>query len=170
MNGHETCAQCGFDGAKYGDGELLQALRGLGPSWRAQLAEAGPELRARPEATVWSAVEYAAHSRDITALHVYGVEQALTLDEPSMPAIADDLVDSVADTYASADPGEVLDDLERQSSLLAQIADDAGPGTWGRGLTIGDERIEVRRMLEHALHDSVHHLDDVERGLEQLRA
>jgi len=25
-------------------------------------------------------------------------------------------------------------------------------------------------MLEHALHDSVHHLDDVERGLSQLRA
>jgi hypothetical protein len=39
-----------------------------------------------------------------------------------------------------------------------------------RGLTIGDSRSDVRRLLEHALHDSLHHLEDVERGLSLLRA
>jgi hypothetical protein len=37
-------------------------------------------------------------------------------------------------------------------------------------LTIGDSRSDVRRLLEHALHDSLHHLADVERGLAALRA
>ena len=82
---HEICDACGFDGARYDDASLLESLRTLGPRWRALLAAAGPELRVRPEPEVWSAIEYAAHSRDITALHVYGVEQALTRDEPVFP-------------------------------------------------------------------------------------
>lgn len=53
---------------------------------------------------------------------------------------------------------------------MAGMAEQAGPDTWTRGLTIGETRNDVRRMLEYALHDSVHHLDDVERGLAQLRA
>jgi hypothetical protein len=166
---HEHCDACGFDGSRYDDASLLGALRGLGPRWRSLLAEAGSELRARPEAEVWSALEYAEHSRDITALHVFGVEQALTLDEPSFPSIADDLVDSAAVSYGSADPGTVVDDLEEHAMRLAQVADDAGPDRWSRGLTIGADRSDVRRLLEHALHDSRHHLDDVERGLARVR-
>ena len=65
---HERCEACGFDGAVYSDSALLDALRSLPESWREQLAAAGAELRARPEPDTWSAIEYAAHSRDITAL------------------------------------------------------------------------------------------------------
>ncbi len=166
---HEQCDACGFDGARYDDGELLGALRELGPCWRALIATAGPELRVRPEPEVWSAIEYAAHSRDITALHVFGVEQALTIDEPAFPEIEDDLVDSAAATYGDADPDAVLEVLDTEATRLAQLAEDAGRDAWTRGLTIGDERIEVRRLLEHALHDSLHHVDDVERGLARLR-
>jgi DinB superfamily len=165
---HEHCDACGFDGRRYDDASLLDALRALGPRWRALLDAAGAKLRARPEPDVWSAIEYAAHSRDITALHAFGVEQALTLDEPSFPAIADDLVDSAAVTYNSADPAEVVDALEQHTNRLAQLADDAGPDQWSRGLTIGEDRSDVRRLLEHALHDSLHHVDDVERGLARL--
>jgi len=166
---HELCDACGFDGGRYDDASLLGALRGLGPRWRALLADAGSELHARPEPEVWSALEYAEHSRDITALHVFGVEQALTLDEPSFPAIQDDLVDSAAASYGSADPDAVLDDLEEHALHLAQVAGDAGPDRWSRGLTIGANRSDVRRLLEHALHDSLHHVDDVERGLIRVR-
>ena len=82
---HERCDACGFDGARYDDASLLDALRALGPRWRALLAATGSELRVRPEPEVWSAIEYAAHSRDIIALHAYGVEQALAFDEPMFP-------------------------------------------------------------------------------------
>jgi hypothetical protein len=50
------------------------------------LADAGAELRARPEPDVWSAIEYAAHSRGIASLHAFGIEQALTVDEPRYTA------------------------------------------------------------------------------------
>jgi hypothetical protein len=56
----------------------------------------------------WSAIEYAAHSRDITALHVFGVQQALTQDEPTYPPIeSDELIETAAATYGDADPDVV---------------------------------------------------------------
>ena len=166
---HERCDACAFDGSRFDDTALLDALRALGPRWRALIAASGDELRVRPGPGVWSAIEYAAHSRDITALHAFGVEQALTVDEPVYPSIDDDLIESAAATYGDADPTETIDALEVAANRLAGAAADAGPAAWSRGLTVGDSRNDVRRMLEHALHDSVHHLDDVERGLATLR-
>jgi len=167
---HEQCAACGFDGSRYDDVSLLVAVRKLGPRWRTVIADAGPELRVRPAADVWSAIEYAAHSRDITALHAFGVNQALTVDEPAFPAIiAGDLIDTAAATYINDDPDAVVAALDTNACQLVQVAGDPADHAWQRGLTIGDERSTVRRMLEHALHDSLHHIDDVERGLRQLR-
>ena len=167
---HEHCEACGFDGGVYDDASLLDALRALGPRWQALLGAAGPELRQRPEPEVWSALEYAAHSRDITEIHVFGVEQALTNDEPAFGNIDAGLVDAVAVDYNASDPDVVGGELTRASARLAQIAGDAGPDAWSRGLTVGGDRLDVRRLLEHALHDSLHHVDDVERGFARLRA
>ncbi|HXR53912.1 MAG TPA: DinB family protein [Acidimicrobiales bacterium] len=166
---HERCAACGFDGSHHDEESLIRALRALGSSWRVLLAKAGRNLRLRPAPDVWSAIEYAAHSRDVTALHVFGVEQALTQDEPAHPPIGDDLAESAAATYGHADPERVAFELAAQASLLANVAEQAGAATWSRGLTVGDSRSDVRRLLEHALHDSLHHLADVENGLNRLR-
>jgi hypothetical protein len=166
---HETCEACGFDGADYDDAALLAQLRALGPAWSALLADAGDELRARPAPEVWSAIEYAAHSRDITLLHGFGVEQALTRDEPVFPGVDEGLADAAAASYASSEPGEVAAALDTAARRLAEQADAAGTDAWSRGITLGDARSDVRRMLEHALHDSTHHLADVERGFVQLR-
>ena len=167
---HEQCAACGFEGGRYDAAALLAALRDLGPRWAALIASCGAEVRIRPEPEVWSAIEYAAHSRDITALHAFGVEQALTIDEPAFPAIeADELIDAAAATYTDADPDSVVTALAQAATRLARLAGDAGAERWSRGLTIGDDRSDVRRLLEHALHDSLHHVADVERGLILLR-
>jgi hypothetical protein len=165
---HERCDACGFDGATYTDAQLLESLRSLGDRWRRLLGTAGAHLRVRPAPTTWSAIEYAAHSRDVTALHAYGVEQALTHDEPAFPPISDDAADQAAAAYAESDPGEVAAALTAAAQQLARLADDAGAAAWTRGLTVGGERSDVRRLLEHALHDAEHHLDDVARGLTSL--
>lgn len=168
---HERCEACGFDGSVYSHTALLAAIGELGYRWRNRLDEAGPELRVRPAPETWSAIEYAAHSRDITAIHVFGVEHALTEDEPAFPAIdGDALIASAAAGYRDEDPTAVVDRLDLEARRLRALAAEAGVARWDRGLTIGGARSTVRRLLEHALHDSVHHLDDVERGLRQLRS
>jgi hypothetical protein len=167
---HERCEACGFDGSTYDDAALVEALSRLGPVWRSLLADAGPELRIRPEPNVWSAVEYAAHSRDITALHCFGVEQALTGDEPTYPSIAgDELIEAAATSYLVEDPDGIADAIDTEACHLAQMAAAAPTADWELGITIGTERSTVRRLLEHALHDSLHHVDDVTRGLAVLR-
>ncbi len=168
---HEHCEACGFDGSVYDDAALLAALRVLGSRWRELVDDAGPELRLRPEPAVWSALEYAAHSRDITALHCFGVEQALTGAEPVLPAIeADEMIASAATAYAAEDPGAVVDALDADLRRLADLAAAAPPASWAFGMTVGENRSSARRLLEHALHDSMHHVGDVERGLVRLRS
>jgi hypothetical protein len=168
---HEQCEECGFEGAQYDDASLIAALQDLGPRWRAVLADAGPELRVRPEAETWSAIEYAAHSRDITELHVFGVEQALTGTEPEYPEIeADELIEAAAPGYAGADPEVVVDELDTQARKLAGLAAGAEREKWEFGITFGGARSTARRLLEHALHDSLHHVGDIERGLAKLHS
>lgn len=164
---HERCAACGFDGGAYDRTALLDSLRGLGARWRDLLDSSASLLRVRPEPAVWSAIEYAAHSRDITALHAFGIEQALTLDEPVYAQLTDDLIDAAAATYGDDDPKKVVSVLETEANRMASLAEGAS-AAWNRGLTIGDSRTDVRWLLEHGLHDSLHHLDDVERGLVTL--
>ena len=167
---HEQCAACDFDGAAYEPSQLLDAIRELAPQWRLMLLEAGNELRLRPAPDTWSALEYAAHSRDVTALHVFGVEQALTRDEPRYPEIAArELIDDASASYASEDPEAVGRAIEEHTRSLADVAEAAGPTAWSRGITIGDSRSSARYLLEHALHDSHHHLVDVQNGLLSLR-
>jgi hypothetical protein len=167
---HESCGACDFDGSLFDASQLLLAIRALGSEWSALLLNAGDCLREQPAPATWSAIEYAAHSRDITALHVFGVDQALRLDEPVLPEIAaDELIEEASATYATADPVLVASELEDQARSLADLAEAAGTASWGRGITIGDSRRDVRSLLEHALHDSHHHLVDVENGLSVLR-
>ena len=166
---HEHCAACGFDGSEYEPEQPLEAIRDLGPRWKRLLLVTGDNLRKRPAPATWSALEYAAHSRDITALHIFGVEQALTIDEPMYPEIAgDELVETAATNYASKDPGAVGMELEEQAFKLADLAQASGPSSWSRGITFGSSRSDVRRLLEHGLHDSHHHLVDVNKGLALL--
>ena len=162
---HEHCDQCGFEGSRYEGPALLAAIRDLGPQWRTLLATAGDRLRVRPAPETWSALEYAAHSRDITALHVFGVEQALTGTEPKFDAVDPGLADSAAANYNAESVDAVVDALDVNARRLAQAAEDAGEDQWSYGITLGDDRSDVRWLLEHALHDSTHHLQDVERGL-----
>jgi hypothetical protein len=166
---HETCDECGFDGGRFDDHGLVAAIRELGAQWRTLLGSAADELRVRPAEQVWSALEYAAHSRDITAIHVLGVEYALTEDNATVPAVdGDDLIQSAAGQYANEEVTAVIAAVERETQRLAAVAADR-VRDWDRTLTVGDNANTVRRMLEHALHDSTHHLADVERGLAQIR-
>ena len=168
---HEHCEACGFDGSAYDDASLIATLRDLGPRWRTLLSDAGSALRVRPEPAVWSAIEYAAHSRDVTALHCFGVEEALAHDEPVYPEIdGGNLIETASAGYIDEDPDAVVSALDAETRRLAQLAADAPAGAWERGLTVGENRMTIRRLLEHALHDSSHHLDDVTRGLECIRS
>lgn len=135
------------------------------------MRHAGVDARTRPAPNVWSALEYAAHSRDITRLHAFGVEQALSGTEPVFDDIdGTALIEDAAISYDGLDPDTVVVELAAAATTLADTAASASKEAWAHGVTVGANRLDVRALVEHALHDSEHHLDDVERGVEQLRA
>src|SRR5262249_14337874 len=135
-------------GATYDDTSLTAAIAGLGERWRVLIREARRELRVRPRPRTWSALEYAAPSREITALHVFGVEQALTGTEPVFPAIErDELIEASAVSYEDEDPDAVVAQLDREAQRLALLAAGEGADVWECGITIGDNRSTIRRLL-----------------------
>jgi len=160
---HEHCDACGFDAAPYDDAALIAALRALGPTWRRLLADAGTDLRTRPESDVWSAIEYAAHSRDITALHCFGVEQALTGAEPMFPPIlADEMIEAAAAAYVADDPVAVADALEADAALLAVLDSVSDEQLGSFHFTMGPMTLDFTTFAGLRLNEHVLHTWDVE--------
>src|SRR5690349_8947171 len=77
----EQCHECRFDGAAYTDLDVAGTLRSIMPWW--QLLVRGLDdtvLQTRPAPGVWSAVEYAEHSAEITRVIATGLAALLEQD------------------------------------------------------------------------------------------
>jgi hypothetical protein len=61
------CAQCGFDWECDREA-VLASLEGIGSAVR-QRIESASSIRIRPSVDVWSALEYAAHTRDVARFY-----------------------------------------------------------------------------------------------------
>jgi MOSC domain-containing protein YiiM len=163
----ETCAGCGFDAADYTHEDLLGTLRALAPIWRTTTEGiAAPVLATRPARGVWSAVEYAAHSRDVTAAMGYLLKRALTEDHPILDA-------PPPQTPQPETPARLLDavtELDQHVARVQALSSRMGDDGWLRPITLGEDTVDVGWILGHAVHDATHHLHDVGRGLHTLGA
>src|SRR5204863_4189187 len=106
----ETCEACRFDGAQYDLRDALGTLRALGQMWRwAVEGVDASALAARPEPSVWSALEYAVHSAEVAEIHRLGLEvllggedlvlseQGVVLGDPNTSAGVDASLDRLQD-------------------------------------------------------------------------
>jgi hypothetical protein len=164
----ERCAECGFDGSRLTVGDAITALRSMRRRW-GELFEDVPDdvLRKRPAPKVWSALEYAAHTRDVVAMNGWGMAKLLDGELPEVPDIPPE--DEVADHgYNSLDPKAVLDELGANAERMAARAERVvGTDPWARTAASGGP--DAGYVLRHAVHDASHHLKDVSKGLESLR-
>jgi hypothetical protein len=127
-------------------------------------------LRRRPQPDVWSALEYAAHVRDIFAIHGSAMNRTLTEDHPVSEWPAGVSEDTVAAGYAALDPRVVLDELSANAERVAARAARTDPGAWRRPATIPPhEEVDALWFLHHCVHEGSHHLRDVARVLETVR-
>jgi hypothetical protein len=166
----ETCEQCRFDSARYTVEDAAGTLRSLATRWRWLTQDVERAVIARrPEPTTWSAVEYAAHSRDVTALMAAALEVVVAQDRPVFRAPA-------PQQTAAGDPDPGLD----LDAVVAELADHADQlqrralklpnDAWSRQAEVDSEVIDAGWLLRHAVHDASHHLSDVGRGLHRLGA
>lgn len=173
------CAECGFDADSASVSDSIVALRSFPRRWRAAMAlppdEPDDVLRRRPDPTVWSALEYLAHTRDAIAVNAWAMAETLSKDhpvlewpgggDPSAPA-TDDPISTTPD--AETGLRELGDNVER----AAAKAEHTDAGDWRRPATLRggrDEEVDALWFLHHCVHEGVHHLRDLEKVLASVR-
>lgn len=168
------CDECGFDDEALSPAAIPAAIRSFAKRYRAPLSrflpgEDGDALvRQRPAPGTWSALEYAAHVRDVFAAYDRWIQQCLAEDRPVLGGPdADEL--ATERSYNDDEPGAVADALAANAEALAATIEAVPGGGWDRvGLRRGEER-SVLVTARRAVHEGSHHLLDIGRGLRAVR-
>jgi hypothetical protein len=168
------CEECGFDPDSVTSADAADAVRALGKRYRAPLTRLlpGEDARAvlskRPDPGVWSAVEYAAHVRDVLALFDRRIAQVLAEDDPDLEVVDHEAAVEEGG-YRELDGAKVADELAAATEGLAQTLTSLAPGDWDRtGRREGEPR-SVLEIARRAVHEGNHHLLDVGRVLRTVR-
>jgi hypothetical protein len=168
------CAECGFSYEALAPGDIPAALRAFAKRYRAPLTrflpgEDGDTLvRRRPEPSTWSALEYAAHVRDVFANYARWIDQTLAEDRPALDGPGPDEL-AAQGQYNESDPVAVADALAANADHLAATVEAVPDGGWDRvGLRRGEER-SVLLSSRRAVHEGSHHLLDIGRGMRAVR-
>ena len=172
------CDECGYDGDSLSNGELVEQLRGFARRYTAPLTRFLPNedgatvLRRRPEPEVWSALEYAAHTRDALAFYVERIRRALVEDRPLFTAVGWSTQAEVRG-WNEEDPGAVAATFGTTAEELAALLETLDAEQWRRvGLSSEGDGAErsVRLLAERAVHEGNHHLLDIGRSLRSARS
>ncbi len=168
-----SCAECGLAYEAMDPAEAVTAIRGFARRYRAPLTrllpgEDGSVLRARPAPETWSALEYAAHVRDVFGWYATWVDQVLVEDSPVLEGPGHDEA-AVAHGYEEQVPAEVAEELARRAEILAATFEAVPDDGWDRvGIRHGEPR-SVAFLARAAVHEGSHHLLDIGRGLRAVR-
>jgi hypothetical protein len=170
------CEECGFDFEADSAAEGIAALRSLPRRYRAPLTRFLPGedgdtiVRGRPDETTWSALEYAAHMRDVIMLWGWGLNVVLKEDHPVIPVPSQSDLDERTSAYATLDPATVADELAANAERMAAKADAVGEDGWERAGDFGGDNITALDILRKVNHEGHHHLLDIGRVLRAVRS
>jgi hypothetical protein len=162
-----SCAECGLDAEHLTIAEAADLIDALGPQYREAFAAVGDDrarLRTKAEPGVWSPLEYVAHLRDAVRYHGALSNRALNEDRPEFGAPDPDAI-ARNESYNDADPDEVLDGLEQQTTRFAARARSLTDNELDRVVIRAGNEITVRYMIRNVAHEGHHHLYDVRRLL-----
>jgi hypothetical protein len=162
-----VCDECFFDWDLAIDG-VLRTLASFPDGYRTRLdrfrrAPDAGAIRRRPSPEVWSALEYAAHVRDVIDFYADRIHRVLTEERPQMPD-ADFSSMPGRRSYLEEDPAVVVDEIADSLVAVEERLRSLSFDQWARvGIgTDGDERtllVLARRLA----HDGQHHLLDLDR-------
>jgi len=153
------CDECGFDGSRFARADVAGAVRANAAAWPAVMRR--PDVRERPNDSTWSALEYAAHVRDVLRLYDDRLQLMLDQDDPVYPNWDQDAT-AVAERYNEQDPAVVGDELVAAAAAIADRFDALDDSQWQRrGRRSDGAEFTVSTFAVYFVHDVVHHLRDV---------
>lgn len=153
------CPDCGFDPGLVQPEQLPELIHENTRGWYGVLD--GPDAAVRPDAHVWSPLEYACHVRDVHRLFDERVRQTLAEDDPDFTGWDQDRA-AVEEKYAEQDPAVVSVELVEAAADAAAAYARVQPDQWERtGRRDDGARFTVAGLGRYHLHELVHHLWDV---------
>jgi DinB superfamily len=163
----ETCEDCGFAWVQVGCDEI--APRAIAAAQRmATLIIANPDRSlARPTAERWSALEYAAHVRDVFLTIRDRLVIGLVEDEPGFKPMYRDERLSLG-LYASDTVTDVAPEVVAAANMMVRLFDAIDPEQLDRIVQYGYPDPLPRTLLwmgQQAVHESEHHLADIAENL-----
>ncbi|MEA3078530.1 MAG: hypothetical protein QOF60_3438, partial [Actinomycetota bacterium] len=145
MSDFPPCEECGFVYSDLAGADAPAAIRAFGRRYRAPLTrflpgEDGDALvRRRPAPETWSALEYAAHVRDVFFNYDRWVQQILAEDRPELEGPGPEAL-AVERKYNDDDPVAVVDALAANAEALAVTFENIPSDGWDRvGVRWGHE-------------------------------
>ncbi|KYH46203.1 DinB family protein [Branchiibius sp. NY16-3462-2] len=156
----KACPDCEFDPTQIDFATIADQVRSMTPRWQDRLAR--PDATTRPEPTVWSPTEYAAHVRDVHRVFDERFEQLLTEDDPLFANWDQDAA-AIDGDYASLSPDAVSIELATATEQIASRLDTITADQLDRpGRRSNGSIFTVDTLARYYLHDLVHHLHDVD--------
>lgn len=151
------CPDCGFDVSGVADvaGRIRMAVAAM------QSALARPDATARPQADVWSPLEYGCHVRDVCIVMGARLSMMRGTDDPVFENWDQDETARI-DRYWEQDPAAVSAALGREGDRLASDFASVRPDERDRpGRRSNGSRFTVDTLGKYCLHDLEHHVHDV---------
>jgi len=170
----DRCDECGFDPETVTPVAAPDGVRDIGRKWQAPLTrflhgEDGDTLvRVRPAPGAWSAIELAAHLRDVLGLFDRRVHQIVETDNPVLEIVEHDAVVRHGD-YNALPRVQVLAEIQSAATTLASTFATLPEPAWSRtGTRDGAVRTPLE-LAQRAVHEGRHHLLDAGRALRAAR-
>lgn len=162
----ERCPDCGADASSVPDDALGAELLREIASWGRLLAAADPAaVRQRPEADVWSALEYACHVRDLLPVMQARVGRAIEEDDPVLDWW-DHEAAVVEERYGEQVPVLVVEAMTVNARGFAATLAALESADWSRrARRRAGEHFTVRGIARFVLHETIHHREDAARSL-----
>ncbi|MFD2093961.1 DinB family protein [Blastococcus deserti] len=163
----DACAACGYDYAALPRPALAPSLALGAAQHAARLTAADAALRHRPAPGVWSPLEYACHVRDVLRVQRDRVLRTQAEEQPQFVPMDRDRR-AVDEDYNGQDPARVAGELRSAGAAIAALLDGLDGSGWARTGVYNYPTAAVRDVdwiARHTLHEVIHHLMDVDRGL-----
>jgi DNA segregation ATPase FtsK/SpoIIIE, S-DNA-T family len=165
----ERCEGCGFEYGELGSAEVGSRIRQLAAAHVEELESArltsGSDrvLRSRPAPSVWSALEYACHVRDVLLAQRDRLILTLLEDMPSFSKMYRDERAKLL-VYGEEPVDEVVAELIVAANLFAKTFEKLSPANLAR-VCVYNYPVPAERTVawvgDHTVHEVSHHLGDV---------
>lgn len=167
----DVCDVCGFDFDSVGRDDVGPRVAAAAETIAALLVQEPENCLMRPSEERWSMIEYGAHVRDVLLTIRDRLVIGLVEHDPGFkPLYRDERIN--LGLYSQDTPAAVVAELGAATAMFVRLFDTIEPELLSRPVQYGSPNPQPRTLLWmglQAIHESEHHLTDIEENLERVK-